>query len=473
MKKKSAAWLLLAVLVIWTLAAGQAAPSDYDMSAPENLRPDHLYAQSALLIDMDSGVELFAKDANIRMYPASTTKIMTLMLALESDIGLDDTVTIPAEAADIPKGSSVIPVQPGDTMRFRDLLCGFMLSSGNDGANAIAVLVDGSIPAFVERMNARAAELGCTGTHFVNAHGYHDANHYTTARDLAIMSRTAMENADFREIVAQPAWDMTVTRDGKTGTGTIVSRNTLLIKDEKYYYADCTGIKTGHHNAAGWCFVGSAERDGMRLICVDLNCEKEMEKWYDAARLFEYGFTRYEEAPAFRLLEAAAGSLTRVRVENAAADDPEGGVLSLFMTPIEGGEATLRIVRDNDESAQRASEALIQSAQIEWTRQIIAPISEGEVLGTLRCALPDGKSVVAQLSASRDVSEAEAAEPEPKAESEEAPVQETVQRRVPVLPILLTIAMIAVAATALAIIHGKRRRRKRRRRKGNPSRRSR
>ena len=470
MMKKCMAWLL-PVLVVWMLAAGLAAPSDYDMTAPESLQPDHLYAQSALLIDMDSGEELFSKDAGIRMYPASTTKIMTLLLALESNIGLDDTVTIPAEAADIPKGSSVIPVLPGDTMSFRDLLCGFMLSSGNDGANAIAVLVDGGIPAFVERMNARAAELGCTGTHFVNAHGYHDANHYTTARDLAIMARAGMENADFREIVAQPSWDMTITREGRTGTGTIVSRNTLLIRDEKYYYADCTGIKTGHHSAAGWCFVGSAERDGKRLICVDLNCEKEMEKWYDAARLFEYGFTRYEDVSAFTLLASASDALTRVRVENAAADDPEGGVLSLTMTPLEGGEATCTVVRDSDISAQAVAAALARSAEIEWTREAVAPISAGEVLATLRCTLPDGQSVVAQLSADRDVAALEAM-PTAAVTREEPPVQAPAQRRVPVLPILIAIALIAVAAMALVFLHGKRRRRKRRRRRGNPSRRT-
>ena len=105
--------------------------------------------------------------------------------------------------------------------------------------------------------------------------------------------------------VAAPEWTMSVRREGRTVEQEIVSRNTLLQTDEKYYYADCNGIKTGHHNKAGWCFVGSAERDGMRLICVVLNCEQEMSKWYDAARLFEYGFTRYEWVSAGTLIEAA------------------------------------------------------------------------------------------------------------------------------------------------------------------------
>ena len=412
MKRAIAVILLLAALLGAVPARAEGvAPSDYNMQTPWDLQAGHLFAQSALLIDEDSGVALFSKDAGIRMYPASTTKIMTLLLALESDIGLDERVTIPAEAADVPKGSSVIPVEPGDVMSFRDLLYGFMLSSGNDGANAIAVLVDGSISAFVARMNQKAETLGCTGTHFVNAHGYHDPKHYTTARDLAIMACAAMRNADFRAIVAAPSWDMTVTRNGKTGTGTIISRNSLLQSDEKYYYADCTGIKTGHHSAAGWCFVGSAERDGMRLICVVLNCEKEADKWYDAARLFEYGFTRYADVPVREILERAKDDLTGVSIENAASDDPNGGTLNLDLAPTEGADATVKVISDSADSLAQATDRLKASAQIEWLRPLTAPVEAGEALGMLHCALPDGTTFAAQLTASRAVA-AEAAHAE-------------------------------------------------------------
>ena len=155
-------FLSVALALAWLCCAAQCvARAEYDMNQPQNLDPSHLYAESALLVDQDSGETLFSKDSRVRMYPASTTKIMTLLLALESDISLQAQVTIPAEAGDVPEGSSVIPVLPGDVTSFGDLLYGFMLSSGNDGANAVAVLVDGSIGAFVEHMNRRAGEIGC------------------------------------------------------------------------------------------------------------------------------------------------------------------------------------------------------------------------------------------------------------------------------------------------------------------------
>ncbi|MBR1821408.1 MAG: D-alanyl-D-alanine carboxypeptidase, partial [Clostridia bacterium] len=365
-RKAFAAWIA-AVIFIFTIAALAEATAQYDMNAPQNLLPEHLYAQSALLIDEDTGEMLFAKNARVRMYPASTTKIMTLLLGIESGIPLDERITIPAEAADIPQGSSVIPVKPGDVMSYGDLLYSFMLSSGNDGANAVAVLVDGSIEAFVQRMNDRAAALGMEGTHYVNAHGYHVGDHYTTAQDLAILARAAMENDTFRHIVAQPSWTITVTRDGETRTAEIVSRNSLLQSDQKYYYPDCTGIKTGHHNKAGWCFVGSAERDGMRVICVVLNCEQENDKWYDAAKLFEYGFTRYSDVSVRTLLERASERFAEVEIDNAAGDD---GHLPLSLAGIAGGEQTLKVVSDSETALARAVERFADNIEVRWTRPL-------------------------------------------------------------------------------------------------------
>ena len=360
--------LAAAVLALCLLTGALGEVADYDRNAPQDLRQEHLFCESALLVDEDSGEVLFSKNSRIRMYPASTTKIMTLLLALESDIPLDAQVTIPQEAADIPEGSSVIPVKPGDKMSFSDLLYGFMLSSGNDGANAIAVLVDGSIEAFVESMNRRATEIGCEGTHYVNAHGYHDPEHYTTAQDLALISRTAMKNDSFRRIVAAPKWTMTIERGGSEISLEIVSRNSLLQSGEKYYYPDCTGIKTGHHNKAGWCFVGSAERDGMRLICVVLNCEEEMSKWYDAARLFEYGFTRYESVTVSDLLERARNQYASILVEDADMDDPEGGRLLLDLAGAQGGEQTVQVVSGSDSAMEAAVRRVTGAVRVEWSR---------------------------------------------------------------------------------------------------------
>ncbi len=206
----------IAVLLAFSIAVPAfAAPEDYDASKPAILSQDHLYAQTAVVIDADTGELLFDKDARVRMYPASTTKILTLLLAVESGWSLDMPVQIPEEAGDIPGDSSIIPVYKGETTTFGDLLYGMMLHSGNDGANAIAVLLSGSIPAFVERMNQRAAELGCVDTHFSNAHGYHDENHYSTAYDLALIAREALKHDIIRQIVATPSYTMNVSPRGE------------------------------------------------------------------------------------------------------------------------------------------------------------------------------------------------------------------------------------------------------------------
>ena len=465
---------LAAALAVWLCCAAIGpARAEYDMNQPQNLEAAHLFAESALLVDQDTGEVLFSKDSKVRMYPASTTKIMTLLLALESGIGLEDEVTIPAEAGDVPEGSSVVPVKPGDVVSFADLLYGFMLSSGNDGANAVAVLVDGSIEAFVEHMNRRAGEIGCEGTHYVNAHGYHNAEHYTTAQDLALISLEAMQNPDFRRIVAAPMWTMQVQRDGKVVEQEIISRNTLLQSGEKYYYPECTGIKTGHHNKAGWCFVGSAERDGMRVICVVLKCAEEMSKWYDAARLFEYGFTRYERVTGSTLIDAAwKRHYSQIQAQNVDPDDNQGGSLALNLSIGAGEEATVPVVAGSEASLNAAVDRLVT---VEWARDDVAPIEEGEVMGTLTCTV-DGVEVKGTLTAARTV----AAKPDPTPTSVPAPT-EAPRNPVPNAEsarpaphrgsglVIFVVLLLALSVSAIAVVAALKRSKRRRRRRRRPA----
>ena len=473
--RKAAAALIAALIIALSLAARAelVAVKPYDPENPGYLMPAHLYAEAALLVDRDTGEVMFSKNSKVRMFPASTTKIMTLLLGIESGIALDEQVTIPAEASDVPQGSSVIPIKPGDVMSFRDLLYSFMATSGNDGANAVAVLVDGSIEAFVEHMNARAEELGMTGTHFVNAHGYHDSDHYTTAEDLATLSRYAMENETFRDAVAQPTWTITVTRGGVTKSAEVVSRNTLLQSNEKYYYPACNGIKTGHHAKAGWCFVGSAERDGMRLICVVLNCPGEMDKWYDAAKLFEYGFTRYRDVPGAEILEHAAPRFNTVEVEGAAKGD---GTLELRLYDIEDGGSTVKLLDGSEAALDRQAEQLAETAQITWVRDPVAPVAAGEILANIHCAMPDGGEVKAILFSSRDVAVApteapaeptEAPEPEATREAGDPQGRVGVGGAVAVIAVLCALLAVCGVAVARALSEARRKRaRRRKRRKG-------
>ena len=396
---------LLAALMLSTLLTGALAetPADYDASQPGSLTEDQLYAESALLVDMDTGDVLLSKNTRVRMYPASTTKIMTLLLAVESDIPLEQQVTIPAEAGNVPEGSSVIGIKPGDIMTWQDLLYGFMLKSGNDGSNAIAVLASGSIDAFVDRMNQRAAELGCEGTHYTNAHGYHDQDHYSTAQDLARISEYAMRNEVFRRIVGAARQEITITRGGKTASGDAVNRNSLLLPESEYYYEGATGIKTGHHRKAGWCVVASAEKNGVNLMAVVLNCDTEDHKWQDAHKLLDYGFSRYESLKIETLVESVWQETGIVAVENAADSDPGGGQLQLNHGAITNGDAAVMVLRDSEAAMQRARQRLRETMDIEWSREPVAPVTAGEVLGRVRFRGPGDTDVTAELVASRDV----------------------------------------------------------------------
>ena len=403
---KSIACLLAAVMALLCAVPGLAeSPSDYNVNVPQLLREGHLYAKASILVDAENGDVLFAKNVRERMYPASTTKVMTLLLALESGIAMDTAIVIPQQAAQIPADSSLIPVFPGDMMTFRDLLYGFMLTSGNDGANAIAVLVSGNVDAFVERMNRRAAELGCEDTHFVNPHGYHDPNHYSTALDLSRITCEAIKLDAFRRIVSSPSYTMNITRGKQTLQTRITNSNALLKSDNTYYFADCIGVKTGYHSMAGQCFVGAAERDGVRLVTVDLNSASSTDKWVDTIRLFRYGFTRYTGYSLEEMYTRAGSRIATLRVSNAVDTDPQGGMLYPKIAQISDPDYTRMVENDNDEAMERAVDDFVSRCELTVTSDMVAPVSEGEIIGRLRYLDQSGEEITALLVADRDIAE--------------------------------------------------------------------
>ena len=167
--------------------------ADYDPEHPENLSSDQLYALSAVLMTQDKGEVIFEKDPDTIRYPASMTKILTVLLGILYVDDLNQTVTVSDTAVAVPEDSSTMYLKAGEEVHFIDILYGTMLLSANDGANVIAETVSGSIRRFVSLMNETAVSMGCYNTHFVNAHGYHDDEHYSTARDIAIIAREAMK----------------------------------------------------------------------------------------------------------------------------------------------------------------------------------------------------------------------------------------------------------------------------------------
>lgn len=217
-------------------------------------------AKAACVIERISGRVLFCKNADMRLPMASTTKIATALTVLRHVDDIDRVITIAPEACGI-EGSSVY-LKPDEKLTVRDLLYGLMLRSGNDCAVQLALFVSGSVDGFVELMNETARSLGCADTHFVTPHGLHDAEHFTTARELATIACAALDNPTFAEIVATRVY-----RCSGDSTRVFVNKNKLL---SGYEYAD--GVKTGYTKAAGRCFVGSATKDGMKVVSVVLNC---------------------------------------------------------------------------------------------------------------------------------------------------------------------------------------------------------
>ena len=265
---------------------GFEAPIYYDDTHPETLKGTQLYAKHACLINASTGETLLEKAADEPAEPASTTKIMTLLTALSlCDPG--KTVVIPDEAADVPKDSTLVPVTPGETMVMRDLLYGMMIRSGNDAANAVAVLCSGSVDAFAEKMNETARKLGMENSHFVNPHGYTAPGHYTTARDLVTAARYGLTQQEFREIVT--CLKYTLPKTEKREPLEVNVKWEIFNPLSEYYIPNAAGVKSGYTSTAGFCYVGAYQENGITLIAAVMGGQGRNMAWTDLKRLFAYG----------------------------------------------------------------------------------------------------------------------------------------------------------------------------------------
>ena len=265
-RRKSGGLVLAALLVLFA----QGARSQ-DLS---------LAAQSAALVDSYSGDFLYTKNPDAKEYPASSTKILTALIVIEAG-NLDQIVTVAPEDTKVEPSS--LNLKPGQQFTRRQLLFGMLLKSANDVAMCLARDNAGSVPAFAEKMNLRAAELGATSSHFVNPHGLHDPNHYTTAHDLVLIARAAMQQPLFRQIVS------TIYYTWRTPTGQVEelrNHNRLL-----RHFAGCNGLKTGYTRPAQQVLVSSALRGGHEVISVVLHTDKPG-IWVDSKTLLTYGLIK-------------------------------------------------------------------------------------------------------------------------------------------------------------------------------------
>ena len=260
-----------------------------------------IQARSAILVNANTGAVLFDKEAYVPSNPASTTKIATALYVLEQGGDLNQLATVSREALKSkPKGKSAMSwwhepegtmmgLKVGEKISFDALLHGMMLISGNDAANVIAEEVGGSIPEFMQRVNEYLLNIGCKSTQFTNPHGLTDANHWTTAYDLALMTRKALQSPKFRQVVATQVYKKPETN--KQPQGEIKLYNPLLKLNSQYYYPKAIGVKTGYTQAAGCNLVAAAEHEGRTLIAVLLGCASKGERFEMAKKLFETAFS--------------------------------------------------------------------------------------------------------------------------------------------------------------------------------------
>ena len=363
--------LLLLALVCSLFSLPAAAADELD-----------LYCTNAILVDANYDEVLFEKNAYDKAYPASMTKVMTALLTLEAmDAGTisgDTIVTVSDYAArkDFPDESTA-NLKGGEQMSVHDLLYCLMLPSANDAAKALAEHLGGSVDNFATMMNERAKALGCTNTHFINPHGLHDPNHYTTAYDMALMFMAAMEHDLFLEIIATPSYTTAPTNISKEryffNTNGLISN----LYYSRHTYDKCIGGKTGSTDEAGRCLVAAA-KDGDKLMVSVIMGSGPIEKdgntrqgqFDESKRLLEYGFTNFRRVTISRPdepVDKVAVTLSR------DADE-------VMVKPI--GSLTLTLPK-------RINENDIQSEITLYSDTVEAPVAEGQVLGSMRLFYED------------------------------------------------------------------------------------
>ncbi len=272
-------------------------------------------ADAAIVIDANTGAILYSKNIEGKEYPASITKIMTVLLALENG-NLEDVVTFSENAVySIEFGSSHLGLTEGEELTLEQCLYGIMLASANEISNAVAEHIGGDVDTFVQMMNDRAAQLGCTGTHFVNPHGLHDEDHYVTARDMALIMQAAMKIEKFREIISTVEYHYPETN--LVDEERYFMNHHKMLYEEGIEYDGCLGGKTGYTDASWNTLVTAAQRDGLELICVVLR-EPGLYKSYEETKtLLDYGFAN------FQTVELDNTALTKENLEIVGIEDAD------------------------------------------------------------------------------------------------------------------------------------------------------
>ena len=349
--------------------------------------PEHpVAAKGAILYELNTDTVLLEQDADARLYPASTTKLMTALVAMEYG-NPEDIITVPAAAVDgLFELGSASYLLAGEEISFMDLMEYMLIASGNDAANAMAIHISGSISAFADLMNNRAQELGCTNTHFVNPHGLHDEEHYTSARDLLRIAKAAMENPTIAEIVAKDEVVLPITNKHPQTT-TKYTTNYLISRKStrEYYYEGAIGIKTGTTTPAGLCLVAACVKGDYTYYTVVLGAEKgengERNQFIETAKLFDYGAENFSQQVMLSSSEPIAEVPVRLSNEkDSVVVTPSENITAMLPNAFETADLTMRYTVEES---------------------VAAPVQAGDVLGKLTVSY-EGKTWQLDLVASSD-----------------------------------------------------------------------
>ncbi len=375
----------------------------------QNVDIPEINAEAGILIDADASKILYEKNSSERLFPASTTKLLTAIVVMETCKDLNAKVTVSHYAVkSVPNTYQLAKIVPGETFTVDELMNMLMVVSANEAAFVLAQYVGAggntfktdssteaevefklNIAKFSELMNERAKSLGCTGTHFVNPNGIHDENHYTTALDLAIIGQTAYRDSYIRTLAAKESFTLENSSLYKGTKRTFKRTNLLMMPNLPTYYEYANGMKTGNTNAAGQCIVASAQKDDRNLICVILKGVKYSQKDADICReadckkLFEYGFSHFNSTPLVK----------------------EGGfVRNMLIMNAPTGKNTLNLVAKYNVSVLLKDNQVLDVTPTVTISKSFAPIKKGEICGYATYTV-DGQSYKVDLVSDQDVTE--------------------------------------------------------------------
>ena len=375
----------------------------------QNIDVPEINAEAGILIDADASKILYEKNSSKRLFPASTTKLLTAIVVMETCKDLNAEVTVSHYAVkSVPNTYQLAKIVPGETFTVDELMNMLMVVSANEAAFVLAQYVGAggntfktdssteaevefklNIAKFSELMNERAKSLGCTGTHFVNPNGIHDENHYTTALDLAIIGQTAYRDSYIRTLAAKESFTLENSSLYKGTKRTFKRTNLLMMPNLPTYYEYANGMKTGNTNAAGQCIVASAQKDDRNLICVILKGIKysakdaEICRESDCKKLFEYGFTHFNATPLVK----------------------EGGfVRNMLIMNAPTGRNSLNLVAKYNISVLLKDNQVLDVTPTVTINKSFAPIKKGEICGYATYTV-DGQTYKVDLVSDQDVTE--------------------------------------------------------------------